>query len=416
MDVNIIELSIPIFFGFIGLEILLTYLFRKPFFRLNDSINDLSCGIVKQVTEIFLKFAIVGVYIYVYQNFSLGKLNPALTIPNTWVWWVIAFFAWDFLYYWFHRKSHEVGIIWASHVVHHSSEEYNLTVALRQSSFQGLFSMWFYLPMAFLGFTPEMFVIVSGINLLYQFVIHTRSVPKLGVLEYVMNTPSHHRVHHGKNPKYIDKNHAGVFIIWDRMFGTFQEEEEEPVYGITKPLASWNPVWANVHTFAELFEEMGRARGITDKLKVLFMPPGWRPDYNGGPVRVPDVHAETYQKYDPEVSTPVKVYALAQFILVLLVAVKTLEYAHHGSPLVTAGLVFLIILSLTNIGTMLENKRWAYFSEFGRILTVSLIGFVATYQTEFQLAGGIISISFLIISGISLGWLWKQESIQLKLA
>ncbi|MCS7074397.1 MAG: hypothetical protein NZ108_08015, partial [Bacteroidia bacterium] len=188
----------------------------------------------------------------------------------------------------------------------------------------------------------------------------------------------------------------------------FQEEEEEPVYGITKPLASWNPIWANIHTFVELFEEMGRAKSLRDKLNVLLMPPGWRPDYNGGPIRVPEVDSATYQKYDPKTTTPVKIYAFVHFLLVLLAAMKTLDYSHHGSPLVTAGLVFLIILSLTTIGTILENKRWAYFAETSRILTISVLGFAATYQTDFQLFGWITSIVFLVISGLTLAWLWKQ--------
>ena len=147
----------------------------------------------------------------------------------------------DCAYYWFHRIAHEYNAPWAGHVVHHSSEDYNLAVALRQGTFQGLFSWVFYLPLALLGFPPAWFAAMTSFDLLYQFWIHTRAIGKLGPLEWVLNTPSHHRVHHARNPKYLDKNYAGTLIIWDRMFGTFQAEEEEPVYGLTKPLEQLEP-------------------------------------------------------------------------------------------------------------------------------------------------------------------------------
>lgn len=157
--------------------------------------------------------------------------------------WAVVFVLVDLAYYWSHRFAHEVNILWAGHVVHHSSEEYNLPVALRQSSLHGLMSWIFYMPLAAIGVPWRMFVTCNAINLVYQFWIHTRAVGQMGSLtEAVMNTPSHHRVHHGVNPKYQDKSYAGVFIVFDRWFWSFQAEEEEPVYGITKPLQSWNPL------------------------------------------------------------------------------------------------------------------------------------------------------------------------------
>ncbi len=162
--------------------------------------------------------------------------------------------------------------------MHHSSEDYNLAVALRQGAFQGLFSWVFYLPLAFVGFPPSWFAAIMSFNLLYQFWIHTRTIKTLGPLEWVLNTPSHHRVHHARNPKYLDRNYAGTLIIWDRMFGTFQAEEEEPVYGLTKPLDSWNPLWANLHVWRDLFRDAWLAPRWIDKLRIWFMPQGWRPD------------------------------------------------------------------------------------------------------------------------------------------
>src|SRR5207247_5460488 len=177
----------------------------------------------------------------------------------------------------FHRMSHEVNAFWAAHVVHHQSEEYNLAVALRQGAFQSSFSWVFYLPLAVIGFPPLLFLTVSSLDTLYQFWIHTRAIGRLGPLEWVLNTPSHHRVHHGRNPQYIDRNHAGTLIIWDRMFGTFEPEGHAVIYGVTEPIASWNPVWANFHAYRNLWADAKRAKHWWDKIRIWFMPPGWKP-------------------------------------------------------------------------------------------------------------------------------------------
>ena len=184
----------------------------------------------------------------------------------------------DFIYYVFHRFAHRVNIGWAAHVVHHSSEYYNLSTALRQSIFQGLLSMWFYLPLAFFGVPLAWILATHSLNLVYQYWIHSSSVNKLPyLLELFMNTPSHHRVHHGRNPKYLDKNYAGVFIIWDRLLGTFQLELEKPVYGIVKPLSTYNPVYIQTHYFRDLWSEFKQASTTQDKLLIWFKEPGWRP-------------------------------------------------------------------------------------------------------------------------------------------
>ncbi|HKC12517.1 MAG TPA: sterol desaturase family protein, partial [Vicinamibacteria bacterium] len=228
---NYIHLAIPVFFLLIGLELALARIVEKDYYRLTDSINDLSCGIIQQVLDVFLKTVLFAGYLYLFGHYRLFTL-PARSLPT----WVAGFLGVDLLYYWFHRWSHEMNAGWAAHIVHHQSEEYNLAVALRQGAFQGSFSWVFYLPLALLGLPPLVFLTVSSFNTLYQFWIHTRTIGRLGPLEWVLNTPSHHRVHHGRNPKYIDRNHGGTLIVWDRLFGTFQGEEEEPVYGITTPL------------------------------------------------------------------------------------------------------------------------------------------------------------------------------------
>ena len=218
----------------------------------------MSCGIGSQVSGLFLKALTVLAYIKLYEISPLkGK------IPNAWWVWVALFVGVDFFYYWFHRLAHEISIMWGSHAVHHQSEEYNLTVALRQAWYQGAFSFVFYLPLAIMGFRPEMFFVISALVTLYQFWIHTKLINKMPApFEYIFNTPSHHRVHHGVNPQYIDKNHAGTLIIWDRMFGTFEPEVEEVVYGITKQSKSWNPIWLNFEYWVDLRLEKFSKCGI----------------------------------------------------------------------------------------------------------------------------------------------------------
>lgn len=195
---------------------------------------------------------------------------------DAWWSWVVLFFVDDFAYYWFHRFAHETRFLWNYHVVHHSSRHYNFSVAVRQSWFSGTVHWIFFAPIMLLGFPPWMFVTMHGFNLIYQFWIHTRFVGRMGWLEKVINTPSHHRVHHGVNEQYLDRNYAGVLIIWDRMFGTFTEETEEPRYGITKQLDSYNPFWINTHAWLEMWRELRKRKGWLQKIRCVFGSPDMR--------------------------------------------------------------------------------------------------------------------------------------------
>src|SRR6185436_19175726 len=221
---------------------------------------DLSCGILSQISGIFSKLLAVGIYAWAWRHLAVQRWLPAVPAwaegapfarADAFPWLAVngpelaagvaAFLLVDLAYYCSHRTSHGVNLLWAGHVVHHSSEEYNLAVALRQSSLHGLFTWVFYLPLALAGIPPETYLVCYALNLVYQFWIHTQAVGRLGRLtELVMNTPSHHRVHHGRNPRYLDRNHAGVFIIWDRLFGTFEPETERVVYGLTKDIHTFN--------------------------------------------------------------------------------------------------------------------------------------------------------------------------------
>ena len=382
MKVDYIALSVPVFFILIGIELAWNFYRKLNYYRLNDSIANLSQGIGQQLTGIFMKTALFFGYKYIFEHWRLLDLPQSIWI------WIILFISVDFFYYWFHRMSHQVNALWAAHIVHHQSEEYNLTVALRQSWFQGWFSWVFYLPLAFAGFDPIMFLTLSSFNTLYQFWINTRTIKSMGPLEWILNTPSHHRVHHGSNPKYIDRNHAGTLIIWDRIFGTFQKEEEEVYYGITTPLASWNPIWANVHYWDELLRTARQSPRWGDKINVFLKPPGWFPAHLGGFKPAPEIDPQLYKKYDPQYHQQLTGYVLIQFVVGLAAgsAILFLQGSLPSAALIS-GTTFVIFTLLT-CGALLEEKKWKVKFEYARlvlgILIVLLLDFPVGYQVIFS--------------------------------
>jgi sterol desaturase/sphingolipid hydroxylase (fatty acid hydroxylase superfamily) len=374
---NFVVLAIPAFFLLIALELVITRLQEKDYYSLSDSINDLSCGLIQQLLEAGLKTALFAGYVFLYERWRVFEIPPSSAGA-----WAACLVGVDFLYYWFHRKSHEVNAFWAAHVVHHQSEEYNLAVALRQGAFQGAFSWVFYLPLAVVGFPPLMFLAVSSIDTLYQFWIHTRAIGRLGPLEWVLNTPSNHRVHHGRNPKYIDRNHGGIFIVWDRVFGTYAREDDEPVYGITSPLRSWNPVWANLHYWADLTGKARRARRFPDRVRMFLGRPGWHPEELGGFQAAPEVEPASVRRFDFPVSRARRVYALVQFLVVLAAgAVFLFRQGTWDAPARLAATA-AIVISLVVIGGLLEGRRWAMPAEVVRVVAGA-----ATVVVGFSLLG-----------------------------
>src|SRR4051812_6039796 len=252
MGPNYIALAVPLFFLLIGLELLTKR--GRASYRFPDAITALGCGVVQRVTLLFYEASLLVVYTVVYRH---GRLFDLEARPGTA--WIVALVGVDFTYYWWHRASHRVNVLWAAHIVPHQSEDYNRAVALRQGVFTPITALPFSLPLAVLGVPPLIYVAADALDTLYQFWIHTESVRRLGPLEEVLNTPSHHRVHHGRNPQYLDRNYGGILIIWDRLFGTFEPEREPVVYGITKPLRSFNPLWAQLHHFGDLAGLAGAA-------------------------------------------------------------------------------------------------------------------------------------------------------------
>lgn len=244
-------------------------------YDLVDTRTSLTMGLGNVAINVVWKFVVVLAYTALYE------LTPLRLSPSDWWVWVLLFFADDFAYYWFHRVSHESRVFWASHVVHHSSEHYNLSTALRQT-WVPMTYFPFWLPLALMGFSPWMILLAQSWSLIYQFWIHTERVRRLPrFLEVVLNTPSHHRVHHGSNQQYLDKNYGGILIIWDRMFGTYEPEGERVKYGLTKNIQTHNPVRVAFHEYVALWHDIRHARGVRTKVALAFRGPGWQPE--GGP-------------------------------------------------------------------------------------------------------------------------------------
>lgn len=270
MNINLIVFATPFFILSILIGSWVSYKKNTTIYRLNDSVNNLSTGILEEVSAL----PVTGLILYSYHY--LSTQYPLLHIStHSLLSWLILWPCVDFCYYWYHRCSHRCTFLWIGHSVHHQSEHYNLSVALRQSFFQTITSWVFFLPLALIGFPISMFVIVYACNTIYQFWIHTQSIRQLGWLEYVFNTPSHHRVHHGKNPQYIDKNYAGSLIIWDKLFGTFEPEQAPVEYGVTEPLDSWNPFYANIKVIQDVlyYGQFLKNKGLI--IKAFIMPPEW---------------------------------------------------------------------------------------------------------------------------------------------
>jgi sterol desaturase/sphingolipid hydroxylase (fatty acid hydroxylase superfamily) len=368
---DLVPYAVPFFLLLIGIEFLYGRAHGNDTYRLNDSINSLSCGILS--TAIKLVGLNIGgaVFGFVEQHWALARLDAG----SPWT-WLLALLLYDFCYYWFHRISHERTLFWAAHVVHHQSEEFNLTTALRQTS-TGFLAGWvFYVPCFLAGVPASVFVTVGSAHLIYQFWIHSRHIPKLGVLEWFLVTASNHRVHHAQNADYVDKNYGGLLIVWDRLFGTFEEEREEepPVYGILGPLRSWDPLWANLHIYAQMLRDAWYTRSPADKLRVLVGRTGWRPADVAArfPVTKPDL--ARFRRYDPPLARRAALYAVVQF-LALLAFSLWLESAGAGLDWAARTALFgYLLLGLVGVGVVMEGAGRGRVLEGSRLALTALAG------------------------------------------
>ena len=362
---NPIVYAIPVFFLLIGIELLVAHRRGVVAYQAGDAVASIGLGTVSQVSGIFSKLIFLGIYVLVYEHFRVATLPQDSVIV-----WVGALVAYDFFYYWLHRMSHEVAVLWAAHVVHHQSEAFNLSTALRQTSTGFLLGWIFYLPLAIAGVPPLVFVAVGLIDLLYQYWIHTELVGKLGWFDRVFASPSNHRVHHGVNDRYLDKNYGGILILWDRMFGTFEEEhdDERVVYGTRAPLRSFDPLWANVEVYAALGRDAWHARRWSDKLRVFLKPPGWRPADVAERFPKPPFDLAVFSRYVPEVPRAQKIYALAQFGLLIVPSTYFLAISDTRPPLEGIVVALWICASVWALCALLQGRRGAWLAEIARLV------------------------------------------------
>ncbi|MFD2572859.1 sterol desaturase family protein [Spirosoma soli] len=367
MHLNWLAFAIPLFLFFMGLEYLVAHWQKKKYFRFNNSIANLNVGIAERLLDTFTVGAFYFVYDYLHRHYALLDIKA-----NAWG-WLGLFITTDFIWYWYHRLAHEINLFWAVHIVHHQSEDFNYTVSARITVFQAFVRTGFWSILPVIGFPAEMITTVLLIHGLYPFFIHTRTVGKLGWLEYVLVTPSHHRVHHASNPQYLDKNYGDVLIIWDKLFGTFAEEQEEPAYGLTKPLDSYSFLWQHFHYVLELFVAVRRTTGLRNKLAVLF----GRPDAVDPTIREGLEKQFLLRSAVHATSRQFRGYVVGQIIGVLLILFGFLLFEQYVSGSLQALTALFILLTLVNCGALLEQRQWVLYLEIGRVSVLWLGLYVA---------------------------------------
>jgi len=353
-DTQVIVLATPVFLLLIVVEWLVGLRRGRNTYRLNDALNSVGLGILSQLAGVFSRLMSIGIYVLIFTRFSIWQLSA----DSPWV-WLLALPLYDLCYYAQHRAGHRCALLWAAHVVHHQSEDYNLSTALRQTSSGWIASWIFYLPMALLGIPPSVFAVVALVDLLYQFWVHTRQIGKLGWFDRWFCSPSNHRAHHAVNERYLDRNYGGILIVWDRMFGTFVEEDDaEPcVYGTRSPLRSWNPLWANLQVYADLVRDSWLTARWADKLRVWLAPPGWRPADVAARLPKPPFVLQQVQRYDPPASRARQALAAALFALLLGATTAFLWAAHTLALASQIGAASAIVCGLWLVGVASEGRR-----------------------------------------------------------
>ena len=365
---NIILMAVPGFFILIAIEMLINHLKGTHYYRLNDAINSLSMGMLSRVTGAMYALIPFSLYAYSYQSYAL------FTWENTFWTYATAFVLSDFAYYWNHRIGHVINIGWASHVIHHSSEEYNLTTALRQTSIPNPIGALCYIPLAFFGFDPIVLLTVASLNLIYQYWVHTQIIQRMPEwFEAIFVTPSNHRVHHAKNKIYVDKNFSGVFILWDRLFKTFQPElkEEKVIFGISTQLASWNPIYGNIKVLSSLCKDAWRTDSWKDKLTLWFRKTGYRPaDVEK---KYPIVKSnEAVEKFDTPLSTAGKWYVISQYLYIAPGLLAFMAMIQAMTPLQTVVSGVTLAFALFSLGKVQESSRYSVIFEACKFILCSV--------------------------------------------
>lgn len=367
MHFNLLAAAVPFFLLFIGLEYRHCRKNGLPYYRFAESIANLNIGIAERLSDVFTTVLFFYWFQYIHAHFALFDIKPA------WYNWLLLFLLTDLVWYWYHRLAHEINIFWAVHVVHHQSEDFNYTVSARITVFQALVRSLFWSVLPLVGFPAEMITIFLLVHGLYPFFIHTQVIGRLGWLEYVLVTPSHHRVHHASNEEYLDKNYGDVLIVWDKLFGTFQQEGSvEITYGLTKPLERYSFLWQHFHFLMELLYGCAQTSSWKKRVRILF----GRPDAispNNRSVLEQRLLTEPTNRF---ITRPQRQYIFWQTGVSLLLLFLVTLFSKQLSAVQCVLLAAVILVSLVNTGAILEQKKWVFYLEYARlVLVLAAIGY-----------------------------------------
>lgn len=371
MHFNYLAFAVPLFVGLMLLEFFVAKRRGKKFFNFTNSIANVNVGIAERLLDTLVTGLFFFVYDYLNKHYGILDIKPSIIL------WVALLICTDFTWYWYHRLAHEINVFWAAHIVHHQSEDFNYTVSARITVFQAFIRTGFWAILPIIGFPAEMIISVLIVHGLYPFFIHTRLVGKLGILEYIFVTPSHHRVHHASNPEYLDKNYGDVLIIWDKLFGTFKKEESEITYGLTKPLNSNSFLWQHFHFLLELAVAVKREKGFMNKMRKLF----GRPDTVDPEIRNElEGKLNIFSDKEPA-ANELNRYVLFQVLASLILLFLFIFFEHQLSWQLQTIFTLIILVTLVNCGAILEQKRWIFYLEYSR-MCLSLIAILVYYPSS----------------------------------
>ncbi|MET0391968.1 MAG: sterol desaturase family protein [Chitinophagaceae bacterium] len=397
MHINILGFAVPFFIGLILLEYTIAKKKKLPYFNLHNSIANISIGIAERLCDVFVAGLFYFIYDDLQKNYGLFDIKPGVLL------WILLFLLTDLVWYWYHRLAHEINLLWMAHVVHHQSEDFNYTASTRITVFQAVIRTGFWAVLPLLGFPAGMITSLLLIHGLYPFFIHTRLIGKLGLLEYILVTPSHHRVHHASDEKYLDKNYGDVLIIWDKLFGTFKKEEEEPSYGLTKPLKTYSFLWQHFHFAIELWLAVKQKRTFREKLKLVF----GKPEHIDPELRNEAEAMFNIRQNPATMEKPLNRYVVWQMIILLTGLFIFILLENYISLPVKTGLAFIIVLTLINCGAIMEQKRWVFLVEYLRLSVVLMLPFYSFqfWQTKLFIAFLLLGVLLLYYGPIKKNYL-----------
>ncbi|RKS23233.1 sterol desaturase/sphingolipid hydroxylase (fatty acid hydroxylase superfamily) [Flavobacterium endophyticum] len=383
-NINFLAFAMPAFFLFVYLEYKLAQRRKRPeIFNYESSVSNISIGLAERLINLFIAASFYLLFYHIYEHYRI------FDIPSTFLIWVGLILATDFVWYWYHRLGHEVNFFWAAHIVHHHSEEFNFTAAARITTFQAIIRTGFWCILPFLGFHPKMVITMLIVHGAYSFFTHTQVIGRIKWLEYVFVTPSVHGVHHASDEKYLDKNYGDMFTFWDRMFGTFQEEEEKPKYGLTHPLKSYSFLWQHFHYYFEIYELWKRSKGFQARWNAVF----------GSPAAMDqDIRPMLEKKFLQDKTDRSHRLKFRNYLYIQL-AISTIVltgFTYYFGNLSFYDKIFglsFIMITLINCGALLEQRKWIYYLEYSRLFILTTYLLYVENLAEYFLIPVIIMIA-----------------------